>query len=325
MEFGVLIAAVAGLGVHIPSGSAAGEVPVCSVSGASDGVTARATAACSVPPDGLIVEPLDCRHLSFELVIGDDTKTAVFPDRVIDHHTMSSAPTNSSNPEGHDNHFGTVVDVLGPGGPVRLIGSAVYQEFGDRRFSATGRWWRRTCWEVIPATGQLEPATSDGPFPEGAEVHLSELLDRASALVDPPPVPPVAHAGPASILQLPTWFWVDERWWSLRHRHGQAHGLATVTVVAVPARWRLTDTSHHAVLLICQGRGETWRQGRSDRRACTHVFTERSAVIELALTVEMDVYWTSSIAGYGVQSLDPILRATNSDHLLLEVVGLGSP
>ncbi|MFW2380803.1 MAG: hypothetical protein ACN4GZ_03515 [Acidimicrobiales bacterium] len=321
---GVLVCAgvaLAPVGLRTPAAARSN----CSAYGVSDGVTAEAIATCSVPPDGLILNPLECQHVSYGLVVADDTTTAVFPDRVIKDHQVSAEPIDSTDAEGFENHFGTVVDVLTPGGS-RVAGMAVYSELGQRRFSATGRWWNRTCWEPGLHTDGLKPGATDGPFPEGPEVPLSELVALARAKVDPPPVPPVVHAGPSSLVQLPSWFWVQEDWWALPHRGHHSHGLMTVSVTALPSRWRLSLAGTDAVLVECAGRGVTWRRGAQDELGCTHVFAEPAigGSVSLRLVVEMETSWTSSVVGYGVQPLDPIYRMALSDLPLIEVAGLRS-
>jgi len=80
-------------------------------------------------------------------------------------------------------------------------------------------------------------------------------------------------------------------------------------------------------LVACVGRGVEWAQGLPDSVGCTATFSEDIDVGEqrLQLGVELEVFWTSSIDGYGVQSLPSINLTTPSDHMVVEVIGLGTP
>ena len=108
-------------------------------------------------------------------------------------------------------------------------------------FSETGQWW--ACTDVNAALGlaqQAQPqnlgATTYGPT--GGAINVLELRGRAADLAVPPPLQARKSTadGVASIVQVPTWFWIDPSWW--RPYTGQdtsASGRMTVTVEATPA------------------------------------------------------------------------------------------
>ncbi|NNF55708.1 MAG: hypothetical protein HKN03_14875, partial [Acidimicrobiales bacterium] len=58
--------------------------------------------------------------------------------------------------------------------------------------------------------------------------------------------------------------------------------------------------------------------------ACKFTFTQvppRSRV-QLEAEVEIGVWWTTSLEGYGTQRLPPFFRSSTADHDVIEVVGL---
>ncbi|NNE94500.1 MAG: hypothetical protein HKN24_00545 [Acidimicrobiales bacterium] len=295
--------------------SAVDAATSCEAEGHSDGVSAQALAQCRRVPDGLILEPLTCVDPTFGLVVEDDTDIAVFPDRLVANLTVSPEPVMG---EGFDNHYGTVLSPTASHS-TQAVGVAVAVDHSERRFSATGRWWSRTCWAHSVESGLWSPIGTDGPFPEGPEKPLGEIVAEAEARLNPPPVPAVEFAGPVSVAQLPTWFWVETSWWDGDFRADNRHGLVTVSVFAVPTRWSLRHLDGD-VIVNCEGQGVRWRRGIRGG-GCTHAFDEPGAT-SLQLTVELETSWTTSLAGYGVQRLPSLWRASVGDHDAVEVVGL---
>ncbi len=305
--------------------------PGCGAAGHNDGSEASAAAWCLHGPDGVPLAPLlplDCEEVTYELVVPDDTVTAVFPFQVIQDYTPA-LPIGIES-AGFDNHYGTVLNVLGvPETPdvaspdAYAIGSAFQVTVGARLFSATNRWWSRYCWNTDEGLGQVV-GRADGPFGEGPVISLAALVAGAVVRLTPPEPPPVLFAGPASILQLPTWYWIDERWWNAEHLETAQHGRVHVRVAATPQLWRLRI--HGKAVAVCGGRGIEYDPRFSDdhRDACTFTFTEapRNLPVQLVAEVEIGVWWATSVEGYGIQSLSPFFRASSADHDVLEVVGL---
>lgn len=305
--------------------------PGCGAGGESDGREASAAAWCLYGADGALLSPLlpvDCEEVTYELVVADDTVTAVFPTQVIQDYTPA-LPTGQVS-AGFDNHYGTVLNVLGlPGAPdvappeAYAIGSAFQSTIGERLFSSTSRWWSRYCWNADEQLGRLV-GRADGPFGEGPVVPLAGLVAGAMARLQPSDPPPVLFAGPASLLQLPTWFWMNTQWWNTEHVDSAHHGRVSVRVTAVPRLWRLRI--HGEEVAACNGRGLEYEASFRDDHpaACTFTFTEspRGPRVQLVSEVEFGVWWATSVEGYGVQSLPPILRFSSTDHEVREVVGL---
>ncbi len=304
----------------------------CAASGASDGFTAVAWGWCLHRPDGTTVGAsagLDCDQLTYELAIANDAELAVFPDAVVRNYfpTLRSADGPKSND-------GTIIDVTQvpyePGSPApsptydRPILVAQNLAPGSRLFSATGRWWNRTCWTTSPE-GALA-GTVEGPFGEGPVVPFSDLVAAVAARLNPPPLPPVRHAGPASITQLETWFWIDATWWEADFSASASHGLVLVTVRATPAEWLLRPVNPpRGPLLVCRQQGIDYRPD-SDAEGCTATFTEPppGGEVDLRAEVELDVAWSTTLPGYGLQNLPPLFRSSVISHSVVEVAGLRS-
>ena len=326
-----IVAAIVGVAALTSLTTSAFARPGCDAAGQSDGSTASAAAWCLYEPDGLPLAPLpplDCEVVTYEVVIPDDTVTAVFPTQVIQNYSPS-LPTNYES-AGHDNHHGTILNVLGaPSAPgveppdASVIGSAFQPAMGERLFSATSRWWNRYCWNSDAELGNLF-GRAEGPFGEGPVVSLAGLVAEAVAGLAPPDPPPVLIAGPASVLQLPTWFWMDAGWWNAEYTDLAEHGRVSVNVEAVPHLWRLWIDGKQ--MAVCGGRGREYEaRFRDDHpQACTFTFIEGppGKRVPLVAEVEMAVSWTTSVEGYRTQSLPPLLRSSTADHAVIEVIGL---
>ncbi len=317
----ILFVVVLSAGVLGPVSAPGAAASECVAFGSSNGVEAEVVGQCSTAPDDLHTDPLHCDEVSFHLVIEDDLEFAVLGDQVVRGYDPAPEPGR----EGYDAHHGAIHDVLGFDGQVTFVGPAFLPDFGPRRFSSTGRWWSRTCWSRDPETGLSSVDSIDGPFPEGEEMILEEIIAVARAKVQPVAPPPVVHSGPTSVMQLPTWWWVERPWWDTTNRGEHSHGLVSVAVEAFPTRWTLMAEPND-LLTSCEGPGEEWAPGSSDELGCTSTFldpVERGSLV-VDLTVELEVYWTSSIPGYGVQQLPSIVLSTASDHTVIEVAGLRS-
>ena len=106
-------------------------------------------------------------------------------------------------------------------------------------YSETGQWWqcsdRDAELDVSVRYLTIGPAgTTYGPT--GPIIDVDGLRDAARAAADPgaPPVMKSTPDGVASIVQVPTWFWIEPSWWTTNtghsdvdqwpyDRHGQRH------------------------------------------------------------------------------------------------------
>lgn len=135
--------------------------------------------------------------------------------------------------------------------PTQLVpftANAAFDEYAATRFvggtvgwySETGHWSR--CTEVdaeLPADQQLLNVGPAGVTygPTGGVIDVDALRVAAEAEAHPgvPPVVKSTGDGVASIVQVPTWFWIEDDWW--RTHTGSASsstGRMTVTVNATP-------------------------------------------------------------------------------------------
>ncbi|NNF54800.1 MAG: hypothetical protein HKN03_10205, partial [Acidimicrobiales bacterium] len=90
-----------------PLTTSADAQPGCGAVGHNDGSAATAAAWCLYGSDGVPLSPLlplDCEEVSYELVVQDDSVTAVFPTQVIQNYAPA-LPTGRES-AGFDNHFG---------------------------------------------------------------------------------------------------------------------------------------------------------------------------------------------------------------------------
>lgn len=134
-------------------------------------------------------------------------------------------------------------------------------------------------------------------LPDAAEV--AELARRATnRLLLPLPAPKFnpsrpSSAGPATLVAIPTWFWVDG--WRPISQRTQAGGVwAEVVATPVSATWDPGD----GTVVRCTGPGTAWRPGAMDSR-CEHVYVRSSAgqprnVYTANVVVTWRVTWTGS-------------------------------
>lgn len=197
----------------------------------------------------------------------------------------------------------------------------------NRYFSGTGRWYNKQCFGPAPERVNLG---SSGPFPEIGPLSFPEVVDLAEAQVellvtDPPDV---LHTGKPSLLQLPTFFWVENTYWTTAQQATTVYGSLQVTVTAEPAAFLLTVEAE--TLRTCDQNLEwTIDVADDDPRACTYTFEDvpRSGTsFPLVLTVQHETAWFSNAPGWTTpRSLDPIEVASDtSDHQVAELLGLRS-
>lgn len=187
-------------------------------------------------------------------------------------------------------------------------GFLVYHTEGVQERSPTGRWFVRICRDNT--TGAVEQAV----IPEAAPVDPVVLAQQALQSVAIPD--PVIYTSPSAdrglVVRVPTWLWVDSRWWRPYTATATA-GSVTATVTALPtsAVWGTGDGSS----VTCGGPGTPWAAGLPEDAAdCVHTYLSSSDTVpggsfELGVTVELDVSWTSTVGASG--TLGPISRAAS--------------
>ncbi len=195
----------------------------------------------------------------------------------------------------------------------------------NRYFSGTGRWYNKQCFGPDPENVNLG---SSGPFPELGPLSFPEVVNLAEAqvelLVANPPE--VLHTGKPSLLQLPTFFWVEDTYWSTTQQATTVYGSLQVTVTAEPSAFVLTVDGE--TLRTCD-QNLQWRVdvAEDDPRGCTYTFEDapRSGTsFPLDLTVQHETAWFSNAPGWTTpQLLDPIeVDSGTSDHQVAELLGL---
>jgi hypothetical protein len=193
--------------------------------------------------------------------------------------------------------------------------------------SPTGAWYFKTCYDAAgtPISYDIVPAVNgdDGAFVVDPQVLMEEALSR---LRIPDPVmaanPPV---GQQSLVQVPTWLWLDAGYWQPRSATASAGGAsATVTAEPVDARWSMGDGS----VVACDGPGEPWSASAAPTAtsACSHTYLASSSArpgnaYGVSVTVTWSVSWTSTVAGAG-GDLDAQTRSASAQIPVAEVQAL---
>ncbi|HWL41518.1 MAG TPA: hypothetical protein VNQ73_01145 [Ilumatobacter sp.] len=193
----------------------------------------------------------------------------------------------------------------------------VFNQFGERRFSATGRWLMRVCEGIGPVA--VDGATA---VPEGGGVDPGELAAEARESV--PIAAPLALTSPASgrlVVRMPTWLWVDGGWWQTYSATATA-GRVSSTVTATPTRavWSTGDGRS----VECEA-GTPWRRGLADSAAtCAHTYTTASPAegYDLSVTVEFEVAWSSNVGQAG--TLPTITRSASQTVQVGEIQAIGT-
>lgn len=197
------------------------------------------------------------------------------------------------------------------------IATSVFNQFGERLFSETGRWLMRVC------EGMGAVAVDGWPVvPEGGEVDPGELASSARESV--PIGAPLALTSPAAgrlVVRMPTWLWVDSEWWQTYSATATA-GRVSSTVTATPTRavWSTGDGR----TVEC-GAGSPWQPGLPDSAAtCAHTYTVASPAggFDLSVTVEFEVAWTSNVGQAG--TLSTISRSAGQTVQVGEIQAIGT-
>lgn len=127
-----------------------------------------------------------------------------------------------------------------------------------------------------------------------AQVAYSRLrLPRPRARFNPARP---SSAGPATVVHLPTWWWVDT--WTTRTRRTGA-GAVWALVIATPVRTEW-NPGNGGRPVVCDGPGLAWRPGLDESASsCTYPYPTSSASeadqrFDATVTVEWDVRWVGS-------------------------------
>lgn len=260
-------------------------------------------------PDG--TPALAC---TYDLLIGNDVSSSVGVYRSANGYATGSATGGTPAVEV------TVNITLGGGSSLEF--NAVEVSGADRQFSETGQWYRRFCDDE-----NGNQISVDGPIPSGTPRPITEVLVEALAQLDVEAPPTFDHSGPASVLQLPTFFWLSTVDFTAPAATASAtHGNLTVSVSAQPDNYVLEVDG---VTIDCDDRNTPWSRGlaEDDPSACIHVFedpADESGLIEVDLTLEFATSWSSNVPAFaGPEPLAPIPTITEDiQHELVEIVGL---
>jgi hypothetical protein len=171
-------------------------------------------------------------------------------------------------------------------------------ESGAPPSAGPGGWVVRRC-----SDGSLDTAwVAQAPSVRAARVTPGQLAEHAvSRLRLPLPMPRFdprreSSVGPATLVNVPTWFWVDG--WTPAARRTQAGGVwAEVSAVPVETTWTPGDGG---APVRCGGPGIPWTSDRqSPAKACRYTYARSSAAqrgdVYLArVTVVWRVSWRGS-------------------------------
>lgn len=159
-----------------------------------------------------------------------------------------------------------------------------------------GGWVTRRC-----SDGSLDTAWV--PVVERTLVETPERLaqratNRLSLPLPQPRFDPSrpSSAGPSTLVNIPTWFWVDG--WKPVHQQTRAGGVwAEVVATPVEATWFPGDGT---APVHCIGPGRPWSSDAFDRAACRHTYLRSSAAQRgLAYLARVTVVWKVTWRGSG--------------------------
>ncbi|MEM7273501.1 MAG: hypothetical protein AAF547_10510 [Actinomycetota bacterium] len=211
------------------------------------------------------------------------------------------------------------VDLVDDAAPIAVPNPA---HGASRLFSQTGRWFQATGCNPQPGLDTL-----NGVYAEGDSISMAELRDEAINNVDPPnpttfgTSPDDDGAGRFPVVQIPTWFWIEDPYW-------QTEWSAIATFPGPPGavrvwaeafadpdrtEWSAGDGSPWQE---CGGQGEVWQPGMpEDATTCSHTYTwpsvdEPGLAYQVQGRVWFRTWWTTNIAGQGAGPLPPISRET---------------
>lgn len=176
----------------------------------------------------------------------------------------------------------------------------IYETEGVTLHSATGRWFTRAC-ERQAENGVM--ALDAAVLPEGGLVDPEALaLQALESVTVPDPVIGTSPQAGSLVVHVPTWLWVEGDWWRGYEATARAGRVSsTVTADPVRAEWSMGDGS----TVTCTGPGVEWAPGMpEDATDCSHTYAsssdaEPNGVFHLAVTVELEVGWSSNSGAGG--------------------------
>ncbi|MGQ0842983.1 MAG: hypothetical protein ACT4QF_02495 [Sporichthyaceae bacterium] len=165
--------------------------------------------------------------------------------------------------------------------------------------TGAGGWVIRQC-----SDGRLDTAWVPDVDPAQVAERVEQLARRATSRMPLPlPAPKFnpswpSSAGPATLVAIPTWFWIDG--WKPVSRRTQAGGVwAEVVATPVEATW---DPGDGSPVLRCVGPGSAWTPGARES-SCEHTYVRSSAGQAMnAYTARVSVTWRITWRGAGGRS-----------------------
>ena len=179
----------------------------------------------------------------------------------------------------------------------------VFQWIGS---DPNGTWYDVTCSDGTSYIGVYVPPAA-GNIPPAVVLAGALAKTAANTLVLPKPQVRRNPAG-AALVNLPTWWWVDQAQWSpLRQRTTAGPVWAEVTATPVSTTW---DPGNGAAPVVCNGPGtpyDTSRSAESQSTDCSYTYRRSSggqpqtgpSVNDRYFTVTVTTTWQVSWVGFG--------------------------
>jgi len=194
-----------------------------------------------------------------------------------------------------------------------------------------GRFVTRTCGGA-PTVVWVPNGAAAGPA--GVPLVTPEMLAQDARNLLPIPVPTVAINGwgpGASLVQMPTWWWVTNADGTLTQRTSLGAVWAEVTATPTTSTW--TPNTPVDAPVTCNGMGIAWAQGMSEEQAghCAITYTTASfrrlagddQTFDSSLEVTWKVTWVGSGGTGGV--LEPLSMAADMPMQVYERQILNQP
>ena len=137
--------------------------------------------------------------------------------------------------------------------------------------------------------------------------------------------PPLDDPDRFSVVQIPTWFWIDHPWEPITD--SETRGGVSVSVTATPTKvvW---DPGDGAMAVECLDAGTPWQGIRGATTDCSHTYTRSSAeqpdaAYQLSATVHWDFTWT--LNGTPQSSFGTYEPVTEISHQVGEIQVISTP
>lgn len=172
-----------------------------------------------------------------------------------------------------------------------LLDERVSLSGGARAYSATGRWWWRSC---PNNNGGFDSAL----IPEGEAVTIEELILRSLGVLDPPEPEVTVNPEGKQVVQFRSLFWVEPAYWNATRSDTQTAGRVVSTVVLVPTN-SVWDPGDGSFPVECDGPGEIWERGMDgDTFDCSHTYrTVKGQPFPFTATVQFEIEVTATVGG----------------------------